>query len=65
MRHFRDAKEIEAFMVEHFRRDCGWPVQQKTGVSFIRISHTTETGEDIATEINITQLAEALGRKLS
>lgn len=64
MRHFRNAAAIEDELVEHFKRE-GWPVQQFNGVRFIRIVHTTDHGEDIATEINLTLAAQTLWEKLS
>ena len=64
MRHYRDAKAVEDGLAEFFRDD-GYEVHEHRGVRFIRIVHTTEHGEDIATEINLTQIAAALERKLS
>lgn len=57
-------REIEDALAEEFRRE-GYPIHEHAGIRFIRIVHTTEHGEDIATEINLTQLAQAIERRLS
>lgn len=64
MRHYRDARAVEDGLAEFFREE-GYEVQEHQDVRFIRIVHTTEHGEDIATEINLTHIAAALERKLS
>lgn len=57
-------REIEDALAEEFRRE-GYPIHEHAGIRFIRIVHTTDHGEDIATEINLTQLAKAIERRLS
>ncbi len=64
MRETPTLAHLEQALADEFRRD-GYPVHQHEGMSFIRIVHTTEHGEDIMTEINLTRLAEAIQRKLS
>lgn len=64
MKEIPTVSQLEQSLADEFRRD-GYPIHQHDGMSFIRIVHTTEHGEDIMTEINLTRLAEAIRRKLS
>lgn len=63
MRHFRDAKEIEAFMIAEYVRQ-GIPVVCGGGVSSVPLTHSFESGADEVTEFNITVAAKLLWEEL-
>jgi hypothetical protein len=64
MRHFRDAKEIEAFMIDEYLRQ-GIPVVCGGGTSSVPITRGLENGADEITEFNVTVAAKLLWEELS
>lgn len=64
MRHFRDAKEIEVFMIDEFLRQ-GIPVVCGSGSSVVAISDNLESGAAEVTDFNVTEAAARLWEALS
>lgn len=64
MRHFRDAKEIELFMIDEYLRQ-GIPVVGGSGSFVVAITDHLETGASEVTEFNVTEAALKLWEALS
>ncbi|OJF91722.1 hypothetical protein AX761_21975 [Rhizobium sp. 58] len=64
MRHFRNAKEIEAFMIDEYLRQ-GIPVVCGGGMSAVPITRIPESGADELIEFDITAAAKLLWEALS
>lgn len=64
MRHFRDTKEIELFLIEEHLRQ-GIPVVCGSGSAVVPISQSLESGAEEITEFDITIAAQKLWEALS
>lgn len=64
MRHFRDIKEIEQFMIDEFLRQ-GIPVICGGGSCVVAITDNQESGAAEVTEFDVTQAAAQIWEALS
>ncbi|WP_428429512.1 hypothetical protein [Pararhizobium sp.] len=64
MRHFRDARAIEEFLIEQMSAQ-GYLTQEVGGDLVVRVINITDDGRKVPDRINLSQIARELEKKLS